>query len=115
MMFTLSLGSGAALTAALSAVLIWWATPRALSDTAEFRPVAWVIAIAVPLAISYCLYWVPYWFSAFSDQASLWADLIIGVWFVAGTVTSVLALLIRTRRLRRGARRGQQQAGTDAK
>jgi hypothetical protein len=104
MMATFSLGSGAAITAAASAVLVWWATPRALAADATVRPLAWVLSIGVPLVISYGLYWVPFWFSAFSDQASLWADLVIGVWFVAGAVAAALAMLWRARRLRRALR-----------
>lgn len=100
-MHTLSLQSGAAVTAVVSAVIVWWATPRALSDAAEVRPLACVIAIAVPLALSYCLYWVPFWLSEFSAQASLWSDLVIGAWFAAGAVASALAMLLRARRLRR--------------
>jgi hypothetical protein len=85
---SLSLGSGAALIAVLSALLAW--------PLCYVRPawVRWFLAAAVSLVISGCIYWLPVWLGADSSEYSSWAVLCIGAWFLAGAISSALVILI---------------------
>jgi hypothetical protein len=89
---SLSLGSGAALIAIFSALLAW--------PLCYVRPTLarWVGAILVPFVLSYCLYWSPVWLGGNPDQASSWALLFIGSWFLAGAIPSAVVVLILGKR-----------------
>jgi len=85
---SLSLGSGAALIAVLSALLAW--------PLCYVRPalVRWFLAAAVSLVLSSCIYWLPVWLGANSSEYSSWALLFICPWFLAGAVSAVLVIFI---------------------
>jgi hypothetical protein len=87
---SLSLGSGAVLVAIFSAGIVWLlcsVCPKSLHKV-------WVVI--VPFALAYCLYWSPVWLTDGSkfDRALIrseydtWAFLGIGVWFLAGAISS---------------------------
>ena len=85
---SLSLGSGAVLIAVLSAGIAW------LIGHVRLRALRWFAAILVPFALSYVCYWLPVWLGGSQDQHSAWEFLIVGVWFVAGVVSSVVVTFI---------------------
>jgi Flp pilus assembly protein protease CpaA len=63
---SLSLGSGAAIVAVLSALLTW-----VLFKRTRGREV-WLLPLAAPLVVSYSLYWLPVWMGA-DDEAQFGA------------------------------------------
>jgi hypothetical protein len=85
---SLSLGSGAALVAIISALLA-----GAISFV---RPpiVRWLSVVVVPFVISFCLYRLPVWLGADGSEYSSWQFLFIGVWFLAGMIPSALVVFI---------------------
>ena len=94
----LTLETGAALVAAPSIGAMWWLTPHIIAGSPTARPLVWVLCIALPAALAYLLYWVPFWLVP-SDQTSLWAPLVISVWSVAAIAATLVATVIRMRRL----------------
>ncbi len=89
---SLSLGSGAALVAVCSAILVW---PLCYVRPAVFR---WLGVVVVPLVLASCLYWSPVWLGANSSEYSSWAFLFIGPWFLAGAVSLVVVAIILGKR-----------------
>ena len=58
----------------------------------------WLPALLIPLAVSYCLYWIPVWRGADSSEYSAWAVLVLGNWFVfAVTACCVLVSIVLRR------------------
>ena len=94
---SLSLGSGAVLMAACSAVLVW---PFCYVRPAVFR---WLGVVVVPLVLASCLYWLPVWLGTNPSEYSSWAFLIVGAWFLAGAVPSAVVVLVIGKQ---GAKRG---------
>jgi hypothetical protein len=84
---SLSLSSGAALIAVVSAGLAW------LIGRVRSAAVRWCSAVLMPLALSYCCYWMPVWLGGGGDQHSSWTPLVVGVWFLAGLIVSVVVLV----------------------
>ena len=62
------------------------------------RPVRYLVAIAVAFIVAYCLYWLPAWLEGDRSAFSTWAYLVVPVWFVAGLVGSVVAVLVLEKR-----------------
>jgi hypothetical protein len=85
---SLSLGSGAALVAVCSSVLVW---SLCYLRPAVFR---WLGVVVVPLVLASCLYWLPVWLGANTSEYSSWSVLFIGAWFLAGTVPSAVVVII---------------------
>jgi Fe2+ transport system protein B len=85
---SLSLGSGAALVAIISALLA-----GAISFV---RPpiVRWLSVVVVPFVISFCLYRLPVWLGADGSEYSSWQFLFVGAWFLAGVIPSALVVFI---------------------
>jgi hypothetical protein len=85
---SLSLGSGAALIAVLSAVFA--------AAISRVRPasVRWLSVVIVPFVISFCLYWLPVWLGADGSEYSSWQFLVVGVWFLAGVIPSAVVIFI---------------------
>lgn len=86
-----SLGGVALLVAACSAILAW---PVCYARPAILR---WGGAVFVPLAFSYCIYWLPVWRGANPSEYSAWEVLGIGVPFLAGLIASILVMFILSR------------------
>ena len=89
---SLSLGSGAAVVAVCSAALAW--------PLCRVRPVIlrWLGAVAVPFALAYVLYWSPVWLGSSDIEYSAWQFLVMGVWFLAGVIASVVVIFALGRR-----------------
>src|ERR1043165_8788222 len=85
---SLSLGSGAVLVAAFCALLAW---PLSYLRLAFVR---WPAALALPILVSYCLYWLPVWLGASPSEYFSWAFLFIGAWFLAGVITSAVVIVV---------------------
>lgn len=85
---SLSFGSGAALIAVCSIILVF---PLCYMRPAIFR---WLGTVFVPLALAFCLYWLPVWLGANPSEYSSWSFLFVGAWFLAGAVPSAVAVLI---------------------
>ncbi|HVB85523.1 MAG TPA: hypothetical protein VNK23_02515 [Candidatus Dormibacteraeota bacterium] len=88
----LSISSGAMLIAVSSVAIVWLfgsALPAAL------RPV-WVVV--VPLGLAFSLYWLPVWLGADASEYGVWEGLVVGAWFLAGMVPSVVVLLMLRKR-----------------
>jgi Flp pilus assembly protein protease CpaA len=86
---SLSLGSGAGIVAALSALLTWvlFKLPRGRA--------VWLLPLALPLLISYSLYWLPVWMGAGDvAQFGAWAVLSILPWYLVGACTSACVVLL---------------------
>jgi hypothetical protein len=88
---SLSLGSGAFLIAVLSALFAL--------GTARLRPAAirWTMAALVPLALSYCCYWMPVWLGRPRDQDWSWEPIGVGFWWLAGLLASTVVTIIASR------------------
>jgi hypothetical protein len=81
-LLSLSLESGALLVAVVSAVI-------ALVLASVLRgAIVWLLVVLVPLAVAYCLYWLPVWLGEDPSEYSSWAPIIIIPWFVVGAVVS---------------------------
>ena len=92
---SLSLGSGAILTALLSVSIVWLlcsVLPAALRCL-------W--AVIVPFGLAYCIYWLPVWLGADPLEYGAWAILGVGAWFLAGFFPSAVVVLILQKRERR--------------
>jgi hypothetical protein len=85
---SLSLGSGAVLVAVLSAAIAW------IVGHIRATALRWFAAILAPFALSYVCYWLPVWLGGSQDEHSAWEFLIVGVWFFAGVVASVVVTFI---------------------
>jgi hypothetical protein len=87
---SLSLGSGALLIAVVSAGAAW------VVGHVRVAAIRWCAAILVPLALSYCCYWLPVWLGDTRDRAqySSWEFLVVGIWFVAGLLPSIVVTFI---------------------
>jgi len=101
---SLTLQSGAVVVAFASALLafVWIRLP-----TPTLR---WLLALSIPLVISYSLYWLPVWRGANSSEYSTWAPLFIAPWYVVGAVMSSFVIYLDARRRRRRMRQGRRQA-----
>jgi hypothetical protein len=64
-------------------------------------PLRWLLALSVPLVISYSLYWSPVWLGADSSEYSAWAPLFIVPWYIAGAAMSSLVIYLVDWRQRR--------------
>jgi hypothetical protein len=97
---SLSLQTGAlvvALTSAVVGVLVAWIAPR---------KVAAGLAIAVPIALAYCLYWSPVWLGGHnSAEYSTWVLFVVGVWSIVGLATSLMLYFIARVVIRSNSRR----------
>ena len=95
--------SGALGVALVSAILAFlWVRLRS-------TPLRWVLALSVPLVISYSLYWSPVWLGADSSEYSAWAPLFIVAWYIAGAaMSSLVVYLDNWRRRRRMCRSGPE-------
>src|ERR1700722_870865 len=87
----MSISSGAILIAILSVGVVWL--------LCSALPVAfrWLWAVIVPFIFAYSLYWLPVWRGADSSEFSAWAVLVVGAWFLAGAIPSVVIVLILRR------------------
>jgi hypothetical protein len=85
---SLSLGSGAAAIAIVSAVAALFI------GHIRFAVVRWCAAVLMPFVFSYCCYWMPVWLGGSQDQYSSWEFLVVGAWFLAGLFASVVVMLI---------------------
>jgi len=63
----------------------------------------WFAAVLFPLALSYCLYWMPVWLGADASEYPAWALLGVGIPFVAGCIPSVLVTFVTARHAKRQA------------
>jgi hypothetical protein len=81
---SMSLGEGAMLIAFLSAVVEGL---FCLFFPPVFR---WLMAIAIPVLLSYCLYWLPVWMGADPSEYGNWQLITIGAWFLAGAASASL-------------------------
>jgi hypothetical protein len=79
---SLSLGSGAAVVAVLSAGIVWLLCRGCAPPLRKF----W--AVVVPFLVACCLYWSPVWLGADPSEYHAWAAIGIGAWFVAGALAS---------------------------
>jgi len=93
----LSLGSGAGLVAIISILL---ALAIGFVHSAFVR---WSSAIVVPLAVSYCIYWLPVWLGDGGSEYSSWAFLIVTILFIAGVIPFALIIFIRDKLTKRKA------------
>jgi|SRR5579859_65264 len=105
----MSFWSGALLVAVLSTGIVWLLCARGPKDLRNL----WIVV--VPFAVSFCLYWVPVWFSGggseydkavLKSEYSTWQLIFLVPWFFAGAIPSaaivgILAIL-RKRRSRLG-------------
>jgi hypothetical protein len=66
--------------------------------SAVFR---WLAAISIPLALSYCVYWMPVWLGADGSEYLAWALLGVGVPAIAGFISSTVVTLLVARHRRR--------------
>ncbi|HSY48808.1 MAG TPA: hypothetical protein VLC46_08360 [Thermoanaerobaculia bacterium] len=92
---SLSLTSGAALIAGMSFIAALALVP--VRNVA----VRWTTALAIPVLLSYSLYWLPVWLGSNSAEYSAWAPLFLVGWSVSGAVAACFVLLafwFRTRR-----------------
>ena len=81
---SLSLESGALVVAILSAACgLAWAR-------IVLSPLRWCLALGAPAVFAYALYWSPVWLGANSSEYWSWAPLMVGAWFLAGALASVL-------------------------
>jgi hypothetical protein len=85
---SLSLGSGAATIAIVSAVAALFVGHIRLAA------IRWCVATLVPFALAYCCYWIPVWLGGSEDQHLSWEFLFVGAWFLAGLVASVVVMLM---------------------
>jgi hypothetical protein len=101
---SLTLPSGAVVVGLASALLafVWVRLP-----TPTLR---WLLALIVPLVISYSLYWLPVWRGVSSSEYSTWAPSFIAPWHAVGAVMSSLVVFVDTRRQRRRTQQGGRQA-----
>jgi|HubBroStandDraft_6_1064221.scaffolds.fasta_scaffold1005842_1 hypothetical protein len=93
---SLSLGTSAILVALASVSIVWLLCSKA---PPRFR---FLWAIAIPFALSYCLYWLPVYLGADPSEYHAWELIGVGAWFVAGFVPSIILVLylrMRSRRL----------------
>ena len=70
----------------------------------QSTPLRWLLALSVPLVISYSLYWSPVWLGADSSEYSAWAPLFIVPWYIAGATISSLVIYLENWRRRRRMR-----------
>lgn len=89
---SLSLGSGALLIAVLSVGVVW------LLSSLLPKGLHWLWVVTVPFILAYCLYWSPVWLGSDSSEYSAWSVLVVGTWFLAGAVPSVVTVLIIRKR-----------------
>ena len=61
----------------------------------------WLTAALVPLALSYCVYWMPVWLGADRSEYSAWALLGVGVPFLAGLLPSAVVTFVVKRHAQR--------------
>jgi hypothetical protein len=61
----------------------------------------WVSVVIVPLTFAYSIYWLPVWLGADPSEYGAWAVLVVGTWFLAGSIPS--AVVVATHRRRRPA------------
>lgn len=92
---SLSLSSGAAVVAVVSALLAFaWVRCRSAAA-------AWGLGLTAPLGVAFVLYWAPVWVGEGSSEYSSWAPLFIAPWYLAGATASVLVMaLVRKKRAR---------------
>jgi uncharacterized protein (DUF2062 family) len=53
-----------------------------------------MIVALVSLVASHALYWLSSWHGSTSDQYSIWAPLVIGIFFCAATLTGGIVLIV---------------------
>ena len=86
--------SGGAMIVAVISGLVAVAIVRAVIS----RPTRWILGLTVPLPVAFVFYWMPVWAGNDSSEYSAWAPLFLVPWFLAGAVTSSLALVVVARR-----------------
>ena len=81
-------------TGTVTQVRVVRSTGFASLDACATTALRWLAAILVPFALSYACYWLPVWLGGSEDQHSAWEFLVVGVWFAAGVVASVVVTFI---------------------
>ena len=94
---SLSLASASLLVGTASAVA------ALLIGRIRSAAVRWLAALLFPLALSYCVYWLPVWLGADGSEYSAWALFGVGVPFLAGLVPSAVFAFIVRRHAKRHA------------
>ena len=89
---SLSFTSCAILIAFLSVGLVW---PLCYLRSAVFRRLGVVI---LPFVFAYSLYWLPVWLGVNPSEYSAWAGLVVGTWFLSGSIPSAALVLILRKR-----------------
>jgi hypothetical protein len=79
--------------AVVSVAAVW------LLSTRLPKALRWLWVAVVPLVLAYCLYWAPVWLGSDDvSQYGAWAGLVVGTWFLAGSLpAAVMVLVIRKR------------------
>ena len=59
----------------------------------------WLVAVAVPLILSWLIYWAPYWLRPHTDSAGypVWELLFVVVWGGAGVIVSLIYVGLRAK------------------
>jgi hypothetical protein len=55
-------------------------------------------AVVIPLAIAFFIYWAPVEAGSDTSEYSAWQLLIVGSWFIAGLVPSIILVMFLRRR-----------------
>jgi hypothetical protein len=90
---SLPLGATTFIVASLSLVLV------ALLALLVSRRWIWLVAVVIPLFVSWLIYWAPYWLRPHTDSAeySAWELLFMVVWGGAGVIVSLIFVGLRAR------------------
>jgi hypothetical protein len=91
---SMSMGTGALVVAIASLLVVW-----VLCIAFPLRLGA-LWAVVVPFTIAFCVYWAPVEAGSDTSEYSAWQLLIVGSWFIAGFVPSVILVLYLRRRRR---------------
>lgn len=96
-LMSISIGSGAFFVALASAIFAaaWGHIRSELIRT--------ILALMLPVLISYSLYWAPVWLGRDSSEYSAWALVCIIPWSVAGVIASIIIERLITSRRKRKA------------
>jgi uncharacterized protein YqgC (DUF456 family) len=66
------------------------------------RRMIWLVAVVVPFATAYALYWAPFWLRHGTNRAdySAWAPVVIGIWGIPSLIACLILVFILSRRRR---------------
>ena len=87
-LLSLSIFQAVGIVAVLSAILMAGLWRRA------FGGWNWLIALVVPLLVSYVVYWSPVWLGADDLEYGAWSGIIIVPFYPAGAVASAIVVLL---------------------